>query len=265
MLILSRIKIANLLYFFKNKVSAKKSMLVEVRPALYAPEKIGHRGACGYAPENTLASFQKAIELGVNIIELDVHATWDKRLAVIHDPTLDRTTNGHGFVRKKTLNEIQEFDAGNGEKVPTLEDVLDLIDKDGNKSLIKVNIELKEETAKLVAQVIQIYIDEKNWSPKDFIVSSFDHDQLKVFSLLQPSIKIGALTEDKAVQNAQFGKDLKANFVGIDKDIVTKDFVKDAHTHGIMVYVFTVNEPDAILEMTELGVDGIFSNYPDRI
>ena len=112
--------------------------------------KIGHRGACGYEPENTLRSFKKALDLGVDTIELDVHKTKDEATVVIHDEKVDKTTNGTGFVADKSLEEIKKLDAGKGEKIPTLEEVLDLVNRKA-----QVNIELKGEgTARPVADII---------------------------------------------------------------------------------------------------------------
>ncbi len=119
--------------------------------------KIGHRGAMGYAPENTLKSFKKALELNINCVELDVHACKSGELAVIHDDEVDRTTNGKGYIAEKDLNEVKILDAGEGEKIPLLSEVLDLIDK-----RIKINIELKAEgTAKPVYEMIEDYMKNK--------------------------------------------------------------------------------------------------------
>src|SRR3989344_9380836 len=119
--------------------------------------KIGHRGACGYAPENTLKSFQRAIDLGVDAIELDVQLCKSGELIVMHDNTVDRTTDGSGFIKKLKLKDLKKLDAGEGERIPTLEEVLNLVDR-----RVKVNIELKgPKTAKPALKLIDEYIKKK--------------------------------------------------------------------------------------------------------
>jgi glycerophosphoryl diester phosphodiesterase len=132
--------------------------------------KIGHRGAKGYEPENTLVSFEKAIEMGADGIELDVHLSLDGHLIVIHDETIDRTTNGKGVVNQMTLQELKSFTINRKYTIPTLEEVLDLVNQ-----RCFVNIELKnQDTAEKVVQLIKHYISVKNWTHAHFIVSSFD-------------------------------------------------------------------------------------------
>jgi len=223
--------------------------------------RIGHRGACGYAPENTLASFKKALELSVDYIELDVLLSRDGFLVVIHDDKVDRTTNGTGLVIKKALEELKQLDAGNGEKIPTLQEVLDLIDKKA-----KVNIELKgKETAEPVAQLIETYVRTKGWTYDDFIISSFDNQGLHVFKALKPQVKIGALIADTPLDYVKFKKDLKAYSINISMEFINKRFVDNAHIHGLKVLVFTVNDINDIERIKKLNVDGIFSDFPDRI
>jgi len=127
--------------------------------------KIGHRGAKGLEPENTLRSFSKAIDFKVDMIELDVRLTKDKKVVVIHGDKLDRTTNGRGRVKEKDLEEIKKLSAGKGERIPTLEETLDLIDK-----RVKVNIELKgKKIAESVSKIIDKYVKNKKWSPGLFL------------------------------------------------------------------------------------------------
>ncbi|MFT6331076.1 MAG: glycerophosphoryl diester phosphodiesterase, partial [Bermanella sp.] len=149
--------------------------------------KIGHRGAMGHEPENTLRSFKKALALNVDAIELDVYVCKTGELVVIHDDKVDRTTNGIGYTEDKTFVELRQLDAGKGELIPTLEEVLDLVDRS-----VIVNIELKgRSTAIATYQVIDKYIKEKGWSELDFMVSSFDHHELNKFKHLYPQIPIG--------------------------------------------------------------------------
>ena len=164
--------------------------------------KIGHRGARGYEAENTLASFQKAIDLKVDGIELDVHLSADGELMVIHDETVDRTTNGKGLVNSFTKTELQNFSIEANNKIPTLSAVFDLVDR-----RCFINIELKSfETAAKVVTLIEKYIREKNWKYTDFIVSSFNWDALEEVNFVNPEISIAVLTEtdlDKALAFAK--------------------------------------------------------------
>jgi glycerophosphoryl diester phosphodiesterase len=222
---------------------------------------IGHRGACGYEPENTLASFRKAIELGIDMIELDAYVCKSGELVVIHDDKVDRTTNGKGYVVEKTLEELRDLDAGKKEKIPTLIEVLDLIDKK-----TKVNIELKGvETSEPVSKIINKYVDENGWSYEDFLVSSFNHYELQKFSKINSNVKIGALICGIPLGRAEFVEKLNPYFISPSLEFIDKEFVDDAHKRGLKVFVYTVNCLDDIKKMKKMGADGLFSNFPDRI
>lgn len=223
--------------------------------------RIGHRGAMGYEPENTLRSFKKAIELNVDMVELDVYVCNTGELVVIHDDKVDRTTNGKGYVFEKSFQELRKLDAGKGEKIPSLQEVLDLIDKK-----VKVNIELKgEKTAKPVLEVIEKYVHEKGWSYENFFISSFNHYELREFNKLNPKVKIGALITGIPIDFAKFAEKVNAYSANISGEFINKEFVQDAHKRGMKVFVWTVNDADDIERIKQLNVDGIFSNFPDRI
>jgi len=224
--------------------------------------KIGHRGACGYAPENTLASFKRALELNVDMIELDVYVCKSGELVVMHDDKVNRTTNGKGYVVDMTLEELKSLDAGSGEKIPTLIEVLDLIDKK-----TQVNIELKGPgTAEPVAKIINSYEENEGWRDDDFLVSSFNHYELEKFKKYCPEIRIGALLVGIPIGFAEFAqKNLNAWSVNLSIEFINKEFVDDAHNRGLKVLVFTVNDSDDIDRMKKINVDGIFSNFPDQI
>ncbi|HSX09626.1 MAG TPA: glycerophosphodiester phosphodiesterase family protein [Candidatus Saccharimonadales bacterium] len=222
--------------------------------------KIAHRGASGYAPENTLTAFKKALEMGVDGIELDVHLSKDGHVVVLHDPFLLRTTKTFGWVSKKLLKELQQLDAGKGEKIPTLQEVLNLVDK-----RVKVNIELKAKgTARAVSEIIKIYVATKKWKYDNFFVSSFDHKELLEFKKLIPQIKIGAIIIGINIQFEKYKKELGAYSVSMWLPCVTKSVVQKAHKRGLKVFVYTVNDVKKMNKMKELGVDGIIGNYPDR-
>ncbi len=220
---------------------------------------IGHRGAMGYEPENTLRSFQKALDLKVDMIEFDVHHCQTGKIVVIHDETVNRTTNGRGLVAQKTLTELKELNAGKGEKIPTLEEVLDLI-----KRKVKVNIELKgPNTAKATLKIIKKYIKEKNWTYDDFLISSFDSPLLETLRNLDNQIQIAVAVDKDPLNYIEFSKKIKAYSIHPIVKRTGKKFVELAHQSNLKVFVWTV-KPKQIKKMIKLGVDGIFTNYPDK-
>lgn len=223
--------------------------------------KIGHRGVKGYEPENTLISFEKAIEMGADGIELDVHLSIDGHLIVIHDETIDRTTNGKGFVNQLTLQELKSFTINNEHEIPTLEEVLDLVDQ-----RCFVNIELKnQDTAEKVVQLIEHYISDKKWNHSQFIVSSFDWNALQQVRFLNENIRIGVLTETDLDLAISFARFMKAEALHPDFQLLTNEYVAKIQEKGILVFPWTVNEKDAIQRMKSCSVDGIITDFLDRV
>ncbi|MFH2136875.1 MAG: glycerophosphodiester phosphodiesterase family protein [Candidatus Omnitrophota bacterium] len=223
--------------------------------------RIGHRGARGYAPENTLASFRKALELNVDMVELDVYACRTGQIVAIHDAKIDRTTSIKGFVCEKTFDELRELDVGNGQRIPTLEEVLQLVNKQ-----VSVNVELKgENAAKSVADIINKYVNIYDWNYDDFLVSSFNHYELLEFNKACPNVRIGAVIAGIPIGYAECAQKVKAFSLHPSKEFINQALIDDAHQRGMKVFVYTVNEPDDIQRMKNMGVDGIFSDFPDRI
>lgn len=217
--------------------------------------KIGHRGAKGYEPENTLASFQKAIELQVDGIELDVHLSSDNQLVVIHDKTINRTTNGKGLVKNYTAAELQKH------QIPTLSDVFDLVDKK-----CRINVELKGKgTAKHVVKLIEKYIREKNWNYDQFIISSFEWEFLKEVAALNPNIPIGVLTETDVDAAITFAQKIKAKAIHPDFTLLTQDNTATMQKLGFLVFPWTVNKPNDIQKIKTYQANGIITDFPDRI
>ena len=223
--------------------------------------KIGHRGAAGYCPENTIESFQKAIDLGCDGIELDVHLSLDNEIIVIHDETIDRTTNGQGFVNKLSLLELKTFLIDDKYQIPTLKEVFELI---GNK--ISINIELKsfEVTNKVVA-LIEKYVSEKKWKYTDFIVSSFDWNALQQVRFLNDKIQIGVLTATDLDLAISFAKFIKAKTINPYFHLLNAENVAKIQSLGFEIHTWTVNEIDDITKMKTLKVDAIISDFLDRI
>lgn len=220
---------------------------------------IGHRGAMGHAPENTLASVRKALELGTHCIEVDVYHV-DGHLVVFHDERLERTTNGTGYVHEQTFEYLRTLDAGNGERIPTLAEVIETVDRGAG-----INIELKGPgTARPVVECIGTF-RERGWNDDLFLVSSFNHRALVEVRRLDPRINIGALISGLPVDDAASALKLEAYSVHPSVAFVYRRFVDDAHAHGLRVFAFTVDHPGDIARMKELGVDGIFTNYPERV
>lgn len=197
--------------------------------------KIGHRGAAGLCEENTLAAFRKAIEVGADMVELDVHLK-DGKLFVVHD--------------FKDLNE----------KTPVLEQVIDLVDK---KAVI--DIELKgDRTARPTAAVLKKYIN-RGWSNEDFLVSSFKTKELEDFKKINQEIKLGFLVENKKTDILKTAQELGVFSVIILFKITNKKLIDELHDRGFKVFVWTVNKKKDIEKMKKMGVDGICSDYPNRL
>ena len=217
--------------------------------------KIGHRGAKGYVAENTLASFQKAIDLGCDGIELDVHLSKDQKVIVIHDETINRTTTGKGFVNDFTSSELNQFG------ISTLEEILNLIDKK-----CFVNVEIKDNKAsKFVLEILQRYILEKKWNSNLFQISSFDWNILQLCQLENKTISLGVLTEDSIDDAITFAKKIKAYSINPYFKLLDVENVQLIHENGFKIYPWTVNQPEDITFVKLLNIDGIISDFPDRI
>lgn len=223
--------------------------------------KIGHRGAKGYEPENTLIAFEKAIHLGVDGIELDVHLSSDNELIVIHDETVDRTTNGKGEVNQLSLKELKALKIENTAEIPTLTEVFDLVNQ-----RCFINIELKGiGTPKPVIQLIAHYISEKNWDYNHFLISSFDWKMLEETHSLDPKIKIGVLTEESIDNALAFAKNINAFAINPYYKLLSKENVILMQQNGFEIYPWTVNSENAIQKIKTFNVNGIISDFPDRI
>lgn len=222
-------------------------------------KKYGHRGACGHAPENTLLSMKKAIELGVDGFEFDIQLSKDGEPVVIHDETLDRTTNGHGLVSSHSYAELQQFDAGHGEKIPHLNDVFALA-----AGKCELFIELKADAASVVEKTIRAWVD-KGWKYEHVRVVSFNHLQLVEIRRLNPLIQTGALLVGIPVSLAEFAEEAGAISINPCIEHINQQLVDDAHRRGLEVISWTVNEPHAIAHAKALGIDGACSDYPERL
>ena len=213
----------------------------------------------GSEPENTLRSFRKAIDLGARGVELDVHLSKDKKLIVIHDNDISRTTKGKGLISQMTLAQIKKIDAGKNEKIPTLEEIIDL----AIRKNILLNIELKGLGT--VVPVVKL-IEQKRIS-NQVVISSFLYNKLKVVKSLNSKIKTGILIRKLPRRLADFlklAKTYKADGFHIRKNFLRKRHLKAAQENGLYVWVWTANGPREIKKFKSWGVDGLITNYPDR-
>lgn len=218
---------------------------------------VGHRGCKGRLPENTIPGFLHAIALGVDFLECDVHRTQDGRLAVIHDATVDRTTNGHGAVAGQTLAELQALDAGGGMRIPALEEVLEVV----RDSDVRLLVELKDDPA-VAATVEMVYA----WRLADRVSFSSAHGQrLQAVHALAPTARtlaIFPLGDRDAVE-----KTLAVGASGCDLVFraLTRDLVARAQDAGLEVCVWNPDSPEDQRTAIALGPDRISSNFPDRL
>lgn len=220
---------------------------------------IGHRGALGYELENTLASFETAISMGVDVVECDVFLSKDGQLLVLHDNKLDRTTSGTGYIKDYSYEEIIKLETNNGQKIPTLQELLDLVDK-----RCKVLIEIKGfESTEKVAEVIQHYIDDKGWDNELFIVQSFNFHELAKLKRLIPGIQLATLMCAIPLDYAKYAADLGATYINLDIQVATKEYVEDAHRYGLKVGVWAVNDIDDLERLRAIGIDAVITDYPD--
>jgi len=217
----------------------------------------GHRGCAGLEPENTIRAFKRAIDLGVDLIEFDVRMTRDKKLVVIHDEKLDRTTNGIGFVKDFNFAEIRKFDAGKGEKIPSLEETINFLKN--KKPIIVIEIKEPETTEKILEIIKKEKLEDK------VLIVSFWLDALKKLKKIDPKIKTGVLFGKKVKNMISLIKEIKADGLGLEYHSIDKEIVKDCHKENFKINAWTVNEFEDIRKMIKLGVDIISSNYPNRV
>lgn len=222
---------------------------------------IGHRGAKGHVAENTIPSIKKAMQLGVQGVEFDVFRCKSGEIVLLHDKTLDRTTNATGNVENYTLQELKEVVVEGQYNIATLGEALDAI----NNSIL-VNIELKgKNTSVRTIEILTNYIDNKGWNASNFIISSFNWDELKAFRNLANEIAIGVLTEEDPLKAISFAKEIKASAIHPYYKYLTQEKILAIQREGFKVYTWTVNSPEDIKQLKQWQVDGIITDYPERV
>ena len=247
------------------------------------PLVIAHRGGAGLFPENTLFAFQQVSDLGVDVIELDVRSTSDGTLVVIHDANVERTTNGSGQVSETTIEQLKKFNAGyrftpDGGKtfphrqsritVPTLLEVFTALPK------MKFNIEPKQQTPSLIKPLCQMINERKMMN--SVVIGSFNQTIIEEFRKQCPAVATSASPAEVSKFLSLYKTGLSASYTptmhalqvpekiaGIQ--LITREFVTAAHERNLKVHVWTVNETTAMKRLLEMGVDGIMTDYPDRL
>ena len=217
---------------------------------------IAHRGASAYEPENTLRSVKKALELGADMVEVDVRASREGHIVVVHDAVVDRTTDGKGYVKDMTLKELKRLNAGLGEHVPTLQEVVRLIR--GKAQLV---VEIK--VAGIEKRVLQIL--KENELDRHAFITSFYHPILKRVKELEPNIRTGAIVVARAIKAAQLALDANSNALFPKHFYVDPQMVEEAHRHDLAVYPWTVDTLNEIEPLIKMYVDGIVTNKPDLL
>ena len=232
---------------------------------------IGHRGAAGYAPENTLAAFNKALSLGCRYIEFDVMLSADGEPFVIHDESLKRTTNGRGEVGLVTAEYLQSLDAGRwyskrflGEKIPHLTEVIEwLILSD-----VQANIEIKPYPQKAADTAISVLTTLNRYWPNGRaqpLVSSFDLTALQTCRSLAPELPLGLLMHVWQENWDKTADDLACTSIHLNRKLITKERVNAIKEKGYLIFVYTVNSKRQARKLLEMGVDALFSDYPDLL
>jgi glycerophosphoryl diester phosphodiesterase len=221
---------------------------------------IAHRGASSLAPENTLKAIRLALELGAPAIEIDVQQA-DGELWVFHDRRLERCTNGHGVLSRQRADYLHGLDAGEGEPIPLLWQVMTLL-----KGRCELHIELKgSDTAEGVAALTRRAERDLGFTPEQWLISSFHHPELARFGALRPEIRLGALIANRPLAFSHAAEALNAWSLNCDLDFVDEALVRDAHDRGFKVLIYTVDQLEDARQLHEWGVDGIFTNSPERM
>ncbi len=248
-------------YYTKIKLPLLCLILLQSCSMNEKPLVIGHRGAMGHETENTLASVQKALDLKVDMIEIDIFKIKSGEIVVFHDEYVDRLANAGGRIEEYNVSYVKQMVLDGNHAIPLLQDVLKLVD-----NRVRLNIELKGAgTCDRVNHILKNYIDKKGWTLDNFLISSFKWEELREFRRINKDIPIAILTEGNPLDAIDIAKELNAeainpDFEKLDLEVATK--IKEA---GFKIYTWTVNEPSDIELAKSWSVDGIITNYPERV
>lgn len=228
--------------------------------------RIAHRGASSQFPENTLLAFRQAIAQGVDMLEIDVHSTADGHLVVIHDRTLERTTNGHGNVHDQSLHEIRKLDVGGGERIPLFEEVIQLAREAGIRLCVEIKGIFGEEELTLPEAIVRAL--EASDFLSQSVLTSFSPQALlrakatnaEASTMLDPSPQDGSLTPRQICAQALCAG---ANGVCYDFRILTPAIVRECQLTGLALWAWHPDEPRDLRQLLRLGVSGMMTNRPD--
>jgi len=218
---------------------------------------VAHRGASAYEPENTIRSFERAFQLGADFVELDIRLSKDGALVVIHDEAVDRTTNGSGLVRDLTLNQLKLLDAGKGEKIPTLNEVLERFNEEKHKFFIEAKEPGLEE--KLLETIV------KHEAQNRVTVTSFYHSLLKKIRERRKDIECGVIFACQPVNPEKLAKDAEANILLPKFQYVDEEMVRRAHKNNLSIIPWSINNKRDAEKMININVDGIVTDKPDLL
>ena len=241
----------------------KKGSATMNKPVVWA-----HRGASGYLPENTLPAFQKAVEMGAYGIELDIHKTKDGQLVVIHDEKIDRTSNGKGYVRDYTLEELRRYnynatmpEACAHADIPTMREVFELI----KPTNLHINIEIKNGVYFYEGIEEDIIAMTKEFDMEDRVIySSFNHYSIMKVQELDPEAHTAFLYMDGTLDMPEYGRDHKVEALHPALyNVQYPNYVEKCHEYGLKINSWTINSKQYMKMACEMGIDGIITNYPD--
>lgn len=213
---------------------------------------LGHRGARFEKPENTMAGFVYALECGMKGIELDVRKTKDGQIVVIHDETIDRTANGEGFVSLLTVDQLSEFDFGEGERIQLLTDVIPAICEKAS-----LYIELKDQSVDEVVEIV-----EASGFEKQIVIKSFDHRQLRKISKRNPNLTLAALMVCTPSEPGVLARSCGASILSINVNYLDFEFIEKAHDDGILVCGWNCNDLEMKRHFESIGLDWLGTDTP---
>lgn len=236
---------------------------------------VGHRGAAGRAPENTMASFRKALEMGADFVECDVHLSKDGRCVVMHDEAVERTTDGEGLIRDRTVRELKGLDAGSwfsrksrGEKVPTLDELLSWARGRKTRSgrPLGVFVEVKNEPVRYrgIERRVLRAVDRSRMADRVVLIS-FDHGVVKRLKRLRPRILTGMLYSRPIEDPVERALQLKADAIMPRRNLVSRALVESAKARGLLVSTWTADGAAEMRKLLACGVDSVTTNFPDRL
>jgi glycerophosphoryl diester phosphodiesterase len=254
---------------FQEAIAAESATTGDIRKI----DNVAHRGATGYAPENTIAAFDKGVEMKADYIEIDVQRSKDGELVIIHDTTVDRTTNGTGYIKDLTFEQLRQLDAGSwkgeqftGERIPAFDEILD---RYHGKTGILIELKAPELYPGIEEQVAEELTKRNLDRPQNekIIIQSFNFESMKKMNTLLPNVPIGVLTSSKAHATSEALKEFSAyaDYFNPSYGIVTKELVGEVHALGMKISSWTVRSQEAADFLIEMGVDAIITDYPDYV